>query len=264
MNGAQDFIEPDRDGLSGMAVSKGEDGDLDPERLLVRLNSGKSLTSDEIEELVRCIELALSESGPLSLEDLYAMVLVLSRARLTDRAYLLERAFEVRDPLTVALALETLCLDWELYSSYVERVMAFALGVAWDPDGDVQGVALKILGEFLKDALSGKTALAVPTEKKGRGSSAAKPKRSSSEKPKSAASDPRIGAVLELLFSIFDDVDLEHGVRQAAYCSLLRAGGRDWELLPSECVEIDLSEGSEDLDGALLAKLRTSGASSLQ
>lgn len=243
-----------------MTVSKGDEGDLDPERLLVRLNSGKSLSADEEEELVRCIELALTESGSLSLEDLYAMVLVLSRARLTGRAYLLERAFEVRDPLTVALALETLCLDWALYSSYVERVMAFALGVAWDPDGDVQGVALKILGEFLRDARATPASTSgTKSEKRGRGAKTSDAHKKEAGRPPSP--DPRIGAVLELLFSIFDDTGLEHQIRQAAYCSLLRAGGKAWEELPSDCIEIDLTAASDELDHGLLKELRAAESS---
>lgn len=208
-------------------MSAGEAG-LDPERLLVRLNSGKKLTKDEAADVIRCIRLALEGSAAISIDDLYSFLLVLRRARLTEHAHLVEQALEVHDPLTVALALETLCIDWGLHANYVERVMSFAIGVAWDPDGDAQVVALRILGEFLKDSLSQKEKLR----------------------------DGRAEAALELLLTAFSDEALDQMVRQAAYCALLRAGGYPHEELPSECVEIDLGAGSEELDRPLLDRLR--------
>lgn len=206
--------------------------EMDPERLLLKLSSGKRLTAAEIRAVVDLLEGASEESG---LDDSYACLLIIGRAELKEHRRLVERYLEMKDPLTVSLALEILCLQWLTTEDYLERALDFALGVSWDVDDDVRGMSLRVLGEYLRSNWNG----VVP----------------------SGCSDKQI-KVLGLVLSVFDDDGLDPLVRQAAYNALCRAGGKEWEALPSECVLLDLAAGSSDVDWTLMDKLRQLSLSS--
>ncbi|MCB0322044.1 MAG: hypothetical protein KDD69_00680 [Bdellovibrionales bacterium] len=201
----------------------------DPEKLLLRLSDGDGLSREEIDEIVELLRQLESEDigRKLSVDDVYSYLVVLGRAEQKQYRHVIEKFLDVRDALTVALVLETLCLRWDCTDEYLERVVSFALGVAWDEDQDVQQAAIKILGEFLH------TAIGVDATALG----------------------DRQREVLELLLNLLRDDSLEHWTRQSSYFALCRAAGKDWEELPNDCVLLDLTEGSTDLDHEVLERL---------
>ena len=206
--------------------------EMDPERLLLKLSTGKRLTAAEVRSVVEVLEGSSEDSG---LDDSYSCLLIIGRAELKEHRRLVERHLETKDPLTVSLALEILCLQWRTTEDYLERALDFALGVSWDEDDDVRGMSLRILGEYLRDAWNE----VIPT----------------------SGSDKQL-KVLGLVLSVFDDDALDPLVRQAAYNSLCRAAGKPWEELPSECVLLDLAVGSKDVDWTMLERLRQLSLSS--
>lgn len=206
---------------------------MDPEKLLLAISDGKSLSDEEIAEVVELLDSEKQEElirSP-SVDDVYSCLLLLGKAKLVAYRHLLEKYLDCQEPLSVVLVLEILCLDWGTADEYLERVLHFALGVPWDYDEDVRQVALKIMGEFLAEGLP-------------------KPE----EKGKKKAS-PRQLHVLELLFSIFEDESNDSLIRQSAYRALGRAYGKDWADLPSEYVLMDFEKGS-DVDEGILSYLR--------
>lgn len=197
---------------------------LDPERLLLKVNSGEALDAKILSEVAATIEDSLSDNPgrKASVDDVYSLLLVLGRADARAHLRTLERFLEQRDPYVVSLVLEILCLQWRTTAEYVERVIHFALGVSWDEDDDVRHTALKILGEYLHEG----------------------------------AGKPNVAAeVLALLLSTFSDSTLDRWTRQQAYFALCRAGGKDWSELPSECKILDLRDGSQDIDWPLIDSL---------
>lgn len=214
---------------------------MDPEKLLLKIGTGKKLSEEECAHVVEQLQSVDTEDlgRKLSVDDVYSYLVVLGRAKLFQHRNLLERYLETRDPLTVALVLEMLCLDWKFVEQYIERVVNFALGVAWDNEDDVRLMALKILGEYLQQA-----ALSPGQDKK---------KLASTRSKECQTIDLY---VLELLFSVFDDEEISAWTRQAAYSSLCRAAGKAWDEIPGECVQIDFGDQSSDLDREMLASLR--------
>jgi len=142
---------------------------LDAEELLNRINSGEELDAEEVEAIVATLELVRVRRDFIrgdtetitfgsgrrvqvrlpSVDETYSLIKVVGRANLKDRKGVIESFLNHEDPLTVSLVLETLCLNWELSEDYLEQVVNFALGVAWDEEHDVADTAIRILGEFL-------------------------------------------------------------------------------------------------------------------
>lgn len=208
---------------------------FDAEELLLKIHSGRKLKPAELEEVVYLLETTqLHELGrKLSVDDVYALLLVLGKTK--ERRYrpMLEKYLDAQDALTVSQVLETLCLEWGPIEEYVERLLIFALGNSWDEDGDVQAQALKILGEHLYDVLG---------KKRGK----VDPQHKSSSRP---------AQIVSLLLGVLRDENAERAVRQSAYFSLCRAYGKPWEEIPSEFARLDLSPDSEDLDREVLGFL---------
>ncbi len=207
---------------------------IDPEKLLLRISQGEELSSEEVAEITEVFRsLEIEDIGrSRSVDEVYSFLVVVGRARLIELQHLIEKSLDVRDALTVALVLETLCLEWEKTGEYLERVINFALGVAWDEDQDVQQVAIKILGEYLQQFL---------------------PAILSQDVKSLSASQHR---VLDLLMSIFEDESLESWTRQSAYYSLCRSYGKDWEVIPSECVQLEFSHDSKDVEWGMIDELK--------
>jgi hypothetical protein len=203
---------------------------IDPEALLLRLNSGKKLREGELHAVTQLLQSVDAESlgRKLSVDDVYALVLVIGRAKATQCKGLLERFLDAKDPLTVGLVLEILCLQWHDTEEQLERVLNFSLGNSWDEEDDVRHIALKIIGEYLAEKLP------APTEPQRR----------------------RVKKVLELLLALFDDEELPAPTRQYAYFALLRAGGVPSSDLPSEFAILDLSPHSKQLRFDVLSGLR--------
>ena len=165
-------------------MKSGEDG-FDAEKLLLEINSGKSLRPEDeklVGELLAAPENRLL-GRHLSQDDIYSLVLVVGRAKVTKFRHLIAAFLDRDDPLTVSLVLEVLCLEWKETAEYLERVISFALGVPWDVEGDVRQTAIKVIGEYLKSVIP-----AAP------GSSA-------------VALTPANQHVLSLLIHLFDDDD---------------------------------------------------------
>lgn len=209
---------------------------MDPEKLLVKVSLGKKLAPEELENILQAFdELWADKFSRLgAVDDAYNLVHLLSRAGDAQHAYLIERCLEAKDPLLVSLTLETLCLTWGLGAAYLERVMSFALGESWDYDEDVRHVAIKILGEYLREQFS------------------------RDAKVEKAANwyNQIVGQALELLFSILNEEKTERLTRQSAYRALARAAGKSWEELPSELAHLDFSGEKKNLDEKMLAALK--------
>ena len=203
---------------------------MDPDKLLLALSDNQLISADETAEVVEILNSATNtSSNEVSIDEIYSFIVVASRAKLTEATSALEKLLELQDPLTVSLILETLCSEWQLVNDYLEIVCNFALGVPWDYDEDVRHTALKILGEYVRGKTSGKT--------------------------NCAPLGVQAAQVLELLFSVFDEVGVETWTRRAAYCALLRAAGLEWEELPSESVAITFNEDSEKPISSLRLKV---------
>lgn len=208
---------------------------LDPEKLLVRISDGETLSSEEVEELAEVLRAvdAAEVGRKRSVDEIYSYIVVVGRAKLTSLQHSIEKFLDVRDALTVALVLETLCLEWKATDAYLERVISFALGVSWDEDQDVQQAAIKILGEYLFETLA----------------------PSLHGETSDLRLSPPQHRVLELLLSIFSDPELESWTRQSSYFSLCRADGRDWDRIPSECVQLRFEKGTKDIDWSMIEGL---------
>lgn len=195
---------------------------MDVEKLLLRINSGTTLDPGEIEEVAALLEWTLQDGGfkeKVSEDEIYSLILVIGRARATKFRHIIAQFLESEDPLTVSLVIDILCLEWGGTREYLERLIHFALGVAWDVDNDVQQAALRVLGEFVsgeRGATNGELS-------------------------------PGVLRVIELLFSIFEDEHVEEWSRRSAYFALLRAAGRKRSELPSECLVLNLEPGSSDI-----------------
>jgi len=54
------------------------------------------------------------------------------------------------------------------------------------------------------------------------------------------------------LYDIFSDSLSDDWIKQRCYFSILRANGREWSEIPTECALLDMSEGSADLQWELI------------
>ena len=212
---------------------------MDPEKLLLSINSGKGIKDDDLEEIAHILQLIEADekvAKRVSWDDRYNMILVVGRANAQQYRNLLEGYLDSSyDPLTVALVLEILCVEWGGTDDYLERVLTFALGVSWDEDDDVRLIAVKIIGEFIRRRLREVRRDQVDAAK---------------ELP------PVLARSIELLLSLFDDTELPPWTLQGIYFALSRAAGRSWDEIPSECAALDLTEESEDIDREMLQGLQ--------
>lgn len=213
--------------------------DIDPANLLFRLNSGKKLKPAEIRAVVDLLSAdEVTELGSsVSFDDVYSLLLVLSRAKLKEHRHLIEKYLSCDDAFIASLALEILCVEWAETPEYLERLINFALGVPWDEENDLRNTAIKILGEHLYSTVG-----AAFKETRTVGGKAVRPAK-------------RQVQVIAMLMSTLTDADQEPATRQAAYFSLCRAAGKDWEQIPSEFAQLDLSPESPDLDHEMLGQL---------
>ncbi|MCB0358160.1 MAG: hypothetical protein KDD44_00935 [Bdellovibrionales bacterium] len=199
---------------------------MDPEKLLVDVNSGKKVRREDLDEIVAFLDSLDPETCEgNALDSAYACLLLLGRADLKERAQLFEKYLDCNDPLTVALSLEILCVEWDLTEGYLERVVSIALGAPWDPDGDAQAAAFKALGEHVRRRVS-------------------------------APLEPRERRLLELILKSFSDPSGSDESREAAYRALLRVAGREWDEVPREDRILDLSADSDDIDGQAITSCR--------
>ena len=197
---------------------------VDPEALLLKLNTEGKIPDEAFLKVVSVLEqINVDEADRgLPLDDLYALLLIIGKVREFKYQYIFNKYLELKDPFIVSMILETVCLNWKLTEEYLEYIISFAVGAAWDSEDDVCVTAVKILGEYLYSERN-------------------KPRRAGS-------SNDWNKKVTELLLNILSDTDREHWVRQGAYYSLLRASGKDWSELPGECAVLDLRPGSSDVD----------------
>lgn len=206
----------------------------DPDQLLVRIAKGESLTEKEESLIVELLTDWGSGECPRgrSEDDLYSYLVVLNKAGLKKYYRVLERFLELKDALTVSFVLETLCVDWQMSSEYLQRAISFAIGAPWDTEGDAREQALKILGEYLRGDLSPKTLKD-------------QIKLSGSQKE-----------VVSLLLATTLDEENNNWVRQASYFALCRAYGMDWEQLPPECSLIHFDQNDKSVDQKLLSSIK--------
>lgn len=204
---------------------------MDLERLLVLANSGKVLAVKDREKIAKQLhELsAQAVDDPTKLDDLYSIIVLVRRAGLREFTRELENCLDLKDALVVGLALETLCLDWSRADDYLERVLSFAVGVAWDEEEDIRHSAIKILGEFLRSKV------ALP----GRGSPL----------------NDRERHVLSFLFFAFREKAAECWTRRAAYRALCRVAGREGDQVPHEYEQFSVDAGSIDIDWEMIRSL---------
>lgn len=210
---------------------------IDPDELLLGISRGEALEQETEEAIAGLFQAALNpgKGRSPSVDDVYAYITVIGKAKLTSFRVILERFLDTQDPLTVALVLEILCLDWQAAEDYLERVISFALGASWDSEDDVRQAALRILGEYLAAGLAAEVLEA----------------KKQAKNPEKIVHCRR---VLELLLATFDDAETEQWVRQRAYFALCRAAGKSEEELPSECVPLDFEDG---VDKPMLEHVRT-------
>ena len=203
---------------------------VDPETLLLKFNTTGKISDEAFLKVISILEqINVDEANSgLPLDDLYALLLIVGKVKKVKYQYLFNKYLELKDPFIVSMILETVCLDWKLTEEYLEYIINFAVGAVWDDEDDVCVTAVKILGEYLYSERSKK-------KNEGAGNDWSK-------------------KVTELLLSILSDADREHWVRQGAYCSLLRASGKDSSQLPGECAVLDLHPSSPDVDWEMVKR----------
>ncbi len=219
---------------------------LDAEEILNRINSGEAPEEEEVEAIVATLELVRVErdyvrgdTGTITLgsgrqaqvrmpgvDETYSLIKVMGRANLKDQRGVLESFLKHEDPLIVSLVIEILCLNWELTEDYLEQVVNFALGVAWDEEYDVADTAIRVLGEFLAGG---------------------------------EESGPEAPQVKKLLSELFEDKRSDHWIRQRCYFSMLRASGKAWEEIPSECSLIEFSRDNPEVQWSVIDQFKELG-----
>ncbi len=197
---------------------------LDPETLLLRLNSGKGIREDELFQVLSLLKVAAEDGSELPLDELYTWILVVGRAKHKQAAKLLEKFLSSQDPETVALVLQILCEEWGKTEEHMEHLLRIALGAAWDHDGDAQRTAIRVLGEHLRDRLKGNSRALSALDKQ----------------------------IVKTILETFSDSSEERQTRQSSYFSLLRASGKEWESIPSEFARLDFGSGSPDIDWSVV------------
>ena len=213
---------------------------LDPDRLLLKLSDGKPLTDDELGQIKQILQgfNPRDRHCPYSQDDIYSLVKVIGKAGLRELRQVITGLLDFDDPLTISLVLEIVCLAWDGTEEYLERLLNFALGTAWDEDFDVRHTAIKVLGEHMRGIL----APALGSQPKGK---------------KKVTPAPHHLHVLHLLIHIFEDGADDIWSRQVSYYALLRAAGAEWEELPAEGVVLDLAPGSKDIDNEKVQLLKS-------
>lgn len=200
---------------------------MDPEKLLNEINKGKGISEEVLQEVVAL--LIKEPQKNLSADDVYSYVSILGVAEAKNHKHVLEKFIDYKDPLTVVKVLQILCSDWGFGAEYLERVISFALGVAWDEEDDIRQAAIGILGEFLFGI-----------------------------DPEDELQSEQRANVIELLLSVFEDRTLDLLLRISAYRALCRAAKLPWEEIPVECVVIDVEYGSKAVNWEVLSQLRKS------
>lgn len=198
---------------------------MDPEKLLNEINKGKGISEEVLLEVVELLSKDCQKT--LSADDIYSYISILGVAEAKSHRHLLEKFIDYKDPLTVVKVLKILCSDWGFGAEYLERVISFALGVSWDEEDDLRQAAMGILGEFLHGV----------------------------DSDDDVHKDQR-RQVTDLLFSVFEDKQLDVLSRISAYRALCRAAKLSWEDITAECMMIDVESGSKDIDWEVLKKLR--------
>ena len=129
---------------------------MDLDKLTAQLSRGRQLSDEELKNLVLFLE--KPGGGPsLSFDRVYSCLYILASTGNLEYRGLLETFLDCKEAQTVSLVLEILCPKWGGTDLYVERLLHFALGVPWDPDGDLRQTACKILGEYLYGSFSAPT-----------------------------------------------------------------------------------------------------------
>jgi len=117
---------------------------MDLEDLVDRAKQGLVRPS-EITEVAAALT-----SLPDDSEDGYSLLYVLGRSEATQYEELVAGFLRSGDPNLARLALQILCMFWDLTESYVDDLRAFLDGVEWDDDGWVQQIAVSAAGQYLR------------------------------------------------------------------------------------------------------------------
>jgi hypothetical protein len=145
--------------------------------------------------------------------DPYEALLVIGRANATQYRNLVDKYLQCReDPMLARLALQVLCRYWGLTAEYQEELDRFAHKVDWDEDDDIRLMAIDCIGSFL--------------------------------------AENKVPRLLSLLLQIFRNDSERQIVREAAYCSLALAAGKQAGELPSASRHFDLEH---DVDCSVIA-----------
>ncbi|MCC6954050.1 MAG: hypothetical protein IT290_08025 [Deltaproteobacteria bacterium] len=219
---------------------------VDADQLLGKIASGKTLKDDELKEIVELLsgDFLGVEGGELTLDEVYELLLVLGKAKAVSERRVLEKYLDCQEPQTVSLVLDILCGEWGFTEEYTEYLLNFSLGQSWDAEGDVQVVAIKLLGEHLH-----RNAPKMRGTKGGKGAL-------------TDAQKKRCGEIFSLLDQHFRDPDMDSIIRKTAYYSLCRAAGREWEQIPSEFARLNLEPGSPDVDWGVIEACQALSSSS--
>ena len=212
--------------------------------MLLKIHSGKKLEPEEIAEVSDYLNAVSVESCNAGcLEQSYSCLLVLGKAKHYSSRSLFEKFLDIADPLTVSLVLDTLCLEWGGADHYIENLLKFSFGVSWDYDEDVRETAIKILGEYVREAVL----ISLKEIEKDEDS---------------MSLSSRHLQVLDHLLKIFSDERQNEWIRRRAYVSLCRVYGREWEDVPSDCESFDLEKNAEQVVVDYCKRLVSVGLSS--
>lgn len=159
------------------------------EESLLDYARSRSLTADEIDELVGMLLCGVG--------DPYTVLHALGRGSDHAMADVVEPYLDAQeDPMLARLAVQILCNYWERSADYLPVLRRFAMGVAWDEEGDVRQAAISALGEHVRR-------------------------------------EPHDTISLGLLWQIAGDADDDEMAREDALLAIARALGREWSEVPS-------------------------------
>jgi hypothetical protein len=141
-------------------------------------------------------------------EDRYTLIHILGRSGAVEYESLIVSYLNAEtDPMLARIALQVLCSHWNRAGKYRDRVTEFVRGVKWDINEEVRLAAISIAGELLRAVLD--------------------------------------TTLLCLLVDICTSAEQAPMSRQAAYCALARAYGKDWHELPPATRSLDLERETD-------------------
>lgn len=128
--------------------------DINLEEMIVRANTGVPISDQERSLIGYYITNRedLLTSRMIDQDDLFLAVTLVGRAQFLELEDELKTIASSSDVLLASHAIEILGSWWKKGEANLELIFDLSLGKAYDRDGDLQSVSIRVLSEIIKDA----------------------------------------------------------------------------------------------------------------